>query len=145
MFSKLYLLIFAVSIYFLAFLLKSERKSKNMSKTIETIKALCKEKGISLYRLEMELGFSNASLSRGRDLTESRLIKVADYFGVSLDYLTGRGSRFYANKETAQIAQTIFDDDELRLLFDTAKDARPEDIAMTRAVLLGYKRKAHND
>ena len=51
---------------------------------------------------------------------------IADYFGVSVDYLmTGKekegGEKYYLNEETSQIAQEIFDNKELRLLFDAAK------------------------
>lgn len=75
---------------------------------------------------------------------------IADYFGVSVDYLmTGKekegGEKYYINDETASIAQEIFDNKELRLLFDAAKDAQPEDLQTVHQMLLALKRKERGD
>lgn len=55
----------------------------------ERVEKIRKENGISQGRLEKELGFSNGSVSKWKNSTPTteRLQKVADYFGVSLDYL----------------------------------------------------------
>ena len=55
----------------------------------ERIEKLRKDKKISQGKLEKELGFSNGSISKWRNSTPTyeRLQKVADYFGVSVDYL----------------------------------------------------------
>ena len=75
---------------------------------------------------------------------------IADYFGVSVDYLmTGKekdgGEKYYLNDETSQIAQEIFENKELRLLFDAAKDAQPEDLQTVHQMLLALKRKERGD
>lgn len=75
---------------------------------------------------------------------------IADYFGVSVDYLmTGKekegGEKYYINDETASIAQEIFDNKELRLLFDAAKDAQPDDLQTVHQMLLALKRKERGD
>ena len=75
---------------------------------------------------------------------------IADYFGVSVDYLmTGKekegGKKYYINDETASIAQEIFDNKELRLLFDAAKDAQPDDLQTVHQMLLALKRKERGD
>ena len=56
---------------------------------------------------------------------------IADYFGVSVDYLmTGKekdgGETYYLNEETTRMAQDIFENKELRMLFDVARNATPE-------------------
>lgn len=71
---------------------------------------------------------------------------IADYFGVSVDYLmTGKekegGETYYLNEETANMAQKIFDNKELRMLFDAAQDAAPEDLETVHSMLLALKRK----
>lgn len=71
---------------------------------------------------------------------------IADYFGVSVDYLmTGKekegGEKYYLNDETGKIAQDIFENKELRLLFDSARDAEPEDLIAVHNMLLALKRK----
>ena len=71
---------------------------------------------------------------------------IADYFGVSVDYLmTGKekegGETYYLNEETANMAQSIFENKELRLLFDAARDASPEDLETVHSMLIALKRK----
>ena len=118
----------------------------------ERIESLRKERKISQGNLEKELGFSNGSISKWKTSMPKpeRLQKIADYFGVTVDYLmTGNESdgkeRYYTNDETASIAQEIFDNKELRLLFDAAKDAHPEDLQTVHQMLLALKRKERGD
>ena len=58
----------------------------------ERIENMRKSVGISQGKLEKELGFSNGSISKWKNSTPTpdRLQKLADYFGVSVDYLLGR-------------------------------------------------------
>lgn len=57
----------------------------------ERIRMLAKEKNISIRELEHQLGFSNGLLRSWTVSTNSAsLEKVADYFGVTTDYLLGR-------------------------------------------------------
>lgn len=59
----------------------------------QRIKALCKRKGISIAKLESELGFGNASIKKWKDTSSpsvDKIIKVASYFDVSVDYLLNR-------------------------------------------------------
>ena len=118
----------------------------------ERIESLRKERKISQGNLEKELEFSNGSISKWKTSMPKpeRLQKIADYFGVTVDYLmTGNESdgkeRYYTNDETASIAQEIFDNKELRLLFDAAKDAQPEDLQTVHQMLLALKRKERGD
>ena len=48
---------------------------------------------------------------------------------------------YYINHETARMAQTIFENKELRALFDAAQDAKPDDLKTAYDVLLALKRK----
>ncbi len=103
---------------------------------------------ISINQLEKKLGISSGSLCKidKNKPSSEKLQKIADYFGVSLDYLmTGEESEsYYLNKETSQIAQDIFENKELRLLFDSARDAEPEDLEAVHNMLLALKRKEQN-
>ena len=59
----------------------------------ERIELLCAEKGISADRLCKELGLSNATATKWRKGAEPRNATkkaVADYFGVSLEYVSGQ-------------------------------------------------------
>lgn len=74
-----------------------------------------------------------------------KLQKIADCLGVSINYFTdednGQPIGYYLNDETAAIAQDIFENKELRLLFDAARDAEPEDLETVHSMLLALKRK----
>ena len=103
----------------------------------ERIESLRKERKLSQGKLEKELGFSNGSVSKWKNSTPTmeRLQKIADYFGVTVDYLmTGKESDesessiliesnapYYIDDETAKTAQEIYDND--KILFDVYKTA----------------------
>lgn len=55
------------------------------------IKDLCAKQGISMNKLEDTLNFGKGYLSKLDNSTPNiaKLRKIADYFGVSLDYLMG--------------------------------------------------------
>ena len=55
--------------------------------------------------------------------------------------------QYYHDEETAQMAQEIFENKELRLLFSVARDASPEDLKTTHDMLMALKRKerGYND
>ncbi|MDO4632989.1 MAG: helix-turn-helix transcriptional regulator [Eubacteriales bacterium] len=102
-------------------------------------------------------GLKDADVSRATGITKStfsdwksgrsnpkndKLQKIADYLEVSIDYLsTGKADSYYLNAETANIAQDIFENKELRALFDAARTATPEDLQTTYSMLLALKRK----
>ena len=58
------------------------------------LKKLRKERNISQLKLALELNMNQNTISRyenmEREADYETLIKFADYFGVSLDYLLGR-------------------------------------------------------
>ena len=96
----------------------------------ERIEELRKSRGISQGKLEKELGFSNGSISKWKSSTPNpeRLKKLADYFGVSVEYLmTGEEQNgYYLNEETAKFAQEMFEDEDMRSLFDMKRKMPPE-------------------
>lgn len=55
---------------------------------LEKVKKLCEKKGISVNKLEDELRLGNSTICKWNESSPrvETLIKVADYFGVSLDY-----------------------------------------------------------
>lgn len=99
----------------------------------ERIKELCKMNGISMNKLEEVLGFGKGYISKLGESTPNtaKIKKIADYFNVSVEYLmTGTekegGEKYYLNAETTRMAQDIFENKELRMLFDVARNATPE-------------------
>ncbi len=61
---------------------------------MERIQWLVERNQITLYRMAKDLGFSTSKVSawkqKGTLPTSDALVKIADYFDVSLDYLVGR-------------------------------------------------------
>lgn len=71
---------------------------------------------------------------------------LANYFHVSkADLVEEYDARYYEKDDTAAIAQDIFDNHDLRVLFDAARDADPEDLRTTYNMLMALKRKEQGD
>lgn len=98
-----------------SYLITTIPKNENSS-IFDRIKYLSKIKGVSISKLEEKLQFSRGSLYtwKTKSPNSDRLVKVADYFGISVDYLLGRGSEKYIQKSrTTDLAVFIeqnFDD-----------------------------------
>ena len=116
----------------------------------EIFAKLLKAKGCTAYQVSKATGIAQSTLSdwkNGKSIPKAdKIQKIADFFGVSAEYLmTGKegedGNKYYINEETAVIAQDIFENKELRLLFDAARDADPEDLEAVHTMLLALKRK----
>ena len=109
-----------------------------------------KEKGLKNSDVVKGTGISSSTFTdwkKGRyEPKADKMQKIADFLGVSVEYLmTGEQKEYYIDPETAKVAQEIFENKELRLLFDAAIDAKPEDLATTRAMLMALKRKEMGD
>ena len=69
---------------------------------------------------------------------------LAKYFNINRsDLIEEKESEtgYYFNKETAKAAQEIFENKELRMLFDATRDADPEDLKALHSMALALKRK----
>lgn len=68
---------------------------------------------------------------------------LAKYFGIEksdlLEEKSKDGQGYYINPETAEIAQQVFQDPDLRLLFDAARDVKPENIRLAAEMLRRFK------
>lgn len=68
----------------------------------QTIEALCKKRGITIARLESDVGLGNATV-RGWETSMPRVDKlkmVADYFGVTVDdIIVGRAASIIAGRK----------------------------------------------
>lgn len=105
-------------------------------------------KGYSDYAVSKGTGISAGTLSdwkKGRyNLKADKLVKIAEFLDVSVDSLMGvqtnvHPNGYYINESTAKMAQELFDNPEMRVLFDAARDSRPEDLRMAADMLLRFK------
>lgn len=120
----------------------------------EQIKHWRKLQNLSQYELATKLGVSDKTVSSWEiNRTEPQMgmiekickalnCKKTDIIGED-DFDTN--SEYYLNPETKKVAQEIFENKELRLLFDAAKDASPEDLQTVHTMLLALKKKEHNE
>ena len=73
-------------------MLCSRKVDLTMFPTYEKIKELADKHGISLMKLEEDLGYSRNTLYKlkSQKPNAERISEIADYFNVSTDYLLGR-------------------------------------------------------
>lgn len=111
---------------------------------------LLQKHGVSTYKVSKETGIAQSVFSSWKNgistPKQDKMQKIADYFNVSVEYLTtGKeqegGEKYYLNEETTRMAQSIFENKELRMLFDAAQDASPDDLQTVHSMLLALKRK----
>ena len=78
----------------------------------ERIMTLCQEKGVSGSRMCLDLGLSKSTLSdmksgRKKGLSTSNAQKIANYLGVSVDYLLGVESSEWCERFRGQLAKVL--------------------------------------
>ena len=98
--------------------------------SVERVKTICKDRKIPISKLERDLGYSNGYIGQLRKGTfpNDRLKEIAEYLEVSIDYLmTGEETKgYYLNEETAKLAQEMFEDEDMRSLFNMKRNMPPE-------------------
>lgn len=76
--------------------------------SVERVKQLCKEKEISISKLEKELGYANGYIGQLRKwiFPSDRLKEISDYLEASIGYLMTGEERenCYINKEIRKMA-----------------------------------------
>ena len=131
----------------------------------EIFERLLKERGVSVADVCRATGIRQSTLSnwkkRDNKLSAKNTELIADYFGVSVDYLMGRPKKaiiihrpdyekierlafgsdeeYCHYKESQLITEEIFQDRDLHALFDAARGSRPEDLKMARDLLKRLK------
>lgn len=115
---------------------------------------LLEEKGVRNSEVSKATGIPQSTFSdwkKGRSVPKmEKLVKLADYFGVNVSYFTGEENdrsetAYYLNPETARIAQEIFENSEMRALFDAASDIAPENLQLVYQMVLALKKKENGE
>ncbi len=106
----------------------------------DRVKALCRQKGVALTKVEEDLGFAKGYLSKLGNTTPSgaKLQSIADYFGVSVEYLmTGQepNAPYYLNDDARELAEFLFRNPEYKVLFDATRKVKKEDIDFVRQMI----------
>lgn len=93
----------------------------------EKFEELLKKNNVTAYRVAKETGVTTATLTSWKQgkytPKREKLQKIADYFGVGVEYFTGEEPTeesstqgYYIDEETARTAQEIYNND--KILFD---------------------------
>lgn len=107
---------------------------------------LCEQKGVTANQVSKATGirsslFTDWKTGRSAPKTD-KLKKIADYFNVSLDYLmtgvdpiTEENTPYYTDPEVREIANDIYENPDLRVLFDASRTMSKEDIEMVTDIV----------
>lgn len=115
-----------------------------MSEFFNVLKKLRESRGLMQKDVANALGISPAAYSlyeKGqREPKFDFLQKIADYFGVSVEYLmTGEEKKgtetYYINDDARDMAQFIFENPEYKVLFDASRKVKKEDIQFIKEML----------
>lgn len=86
---------------------------------------LLQKHGVSTYKVSQATGIAQSVFSswkKGISTPKADKIQlIADYFGVTPEYImTGKetNSGYYLNEDTAKLAQEMYEDPDMRSLFD---------------------------
>jgi len=104
---------------------------------------------VTAYKVGKATGIASSTFTDWKNGKSSpkgeKLQKIADYFGVTVDYLMGierdENIQYYLNDETKEIAQEIFDNKDLKILFDASRKAKPEDLKFIIEMAKRFKEK----
>ena len=112
------------------------------------------ELGLTIYEVADAVGVRAATVSRWEsgdieNMRRDKIESLAKVLGISplviLGYEEPPDVPYYLNEETTQIAQDIYENKEMRALFDAARDISPEDLKTVYSVVLAMKRKERGE
>lgn len=100
--------------------------------SVERVKSICKERKIPVSRLEKDLGYANGYIGQLRKgvLPDDRLVEIAEYLGITTNYLlTGEQKE----KAPTPEGERRFTDDDLKFaLWGDAGDIDDDDLEDVR-------------
>ncbi len=111
-----------------------------MFPTYEKIKELADKHGISLMKLEEDLGYSRNTLYKlkSQKPNAERISEIADYFNVSTDYLLGRTENPAIAGEKAPEHEIELDDLDGRIMLFDGKPLSDDDKKAIKGIIEGY-------
>jgi transcriptional regulator with XRE-family HTH domain len=116
----------------------------------QNLKFYLKQANMTQADLAEYMNVSTASISNwctGNKIPRmDKVDKLCELFDINRSDLiedkdTEHKQSYYLNPETSRIAQKIYDNKELSVLFDAAQDAEPEDLQALHGMLMALKRK----
>lgn len=109
-------------------------------KSLRTAKGLTQEELAKILKISRSTVGMYENGSREPDYETLELI--ADFFNVDIDYLIGRTDKttvipesYYLNDDAKEIAQFLYDNPEYKVLFDTTRKVKKEDIEFVKQMI----------
>lgn len=114
------------------------------------ISELRQQNNLTQKELAKKLNINHSVLSRietcERPMKDDELLKIADFFNVSTDYLLGRSSDPNPSHKASDDFYEDFQRPEIKILARKAKSLTPEQLKAVQAVIDSYERnKKHNE
>ena len=122
-----------------------------MSELYNKIEMLCKENNTDVTKMCREINIPRSSLSelkagRVKSISIERIEAIADYFGVTADFLRGKeddnikafdetGEPLFLDEEVREIVDSLRTRPEMKILFSASKKATKEDILKTVKII----------
>lgn len=99
----------------------------------DTFLYLCNQRNVAPSVAVVDMGFQKSVATRWKNGTvprDANLLKVANYFDVSVDYLLGKekSPAETEDQEIAEMLETLKNNPGMRVLFSKTKNATKEDI-----------------
>lgn len=111
----------------------------------DNVRNAAKRKGVSVNQMEKDLGLARGSTYKyNKSIPSSeKLQKIAGYLDCTIEELMSgvADDNYYYDKVTAEIAEAIYQDKEMHMLFDTVRGSSAEDLIKFRDMILLMKRK----
>lgn len=118
----------------------------------EIYERIIKEKGYNSAAVSRATGISQTVFSewkKGKSAPKAdKLKKIADFLGVSMEYLTTGVNEdgYYYDKDTLELAQQLYQNEGLHMLFSATRDATPSELkSFYDMVMIMKKRERHED
>ena len=129
-----------------------DMKNKVQKIFTRNLNNLLQEHNKTQLELANYIGVSNTSVNNWtKGYNTPRMDKIdliCSFFHIRReDLLTDapQEQAYYTNPETAKVAQEIFDNSDLRILFDAAKDSSPEQLKLAAEMLRQFKKTSGED
>lgn len=122
-----------------------------MNNFADTLKFLRKQHDMTQTELACELKVSRSTVGMyengERKPDFDTLRKIAEFFNVDMNFLLGNpcsadegdASGYYLNDDVAQMAQEIYENNEMRTLFSAARDISKEDMQLVIDMVKRFK------
>lgn len=113
---------------------------------LEKILEYKKKLGLTTEELSERSGVPVGTLNKilngsTKDPKLETLKAIAKVLGLTLNDFDDDSPKYYTNSETAAVAQKIFENKEMRALFDAVDDITPDDLEAVYNIALALKRK----